>query len=110
MNVIEQPDGVKIGGFFIVAIVVSSLISRVWRTTELRVEKKTLDNEAQRFISKMDARGELRIIANHPRRSGDTAYSRREKDQGEDNNIPSGDPSKSRHLYIRQHQSCMVYF
>ena len=101
MNVIEQPDGVKIGGFFIVAIVVSSLISRVWRTTELRVEKITLDNEAQRFISKMDARGELRIIANHPRRSDDTEYSRREKDQREDNNIPSGEPIVFLEIYVR---------
>src|ERR1700730_3455230 len=68
VNVIERPDGLKIGGFFIAAIVLSSLVSRVWRTTELRVKKITLDREAQRFIDEMDAHGELRIIANQPRR------------------------------------------
>jgi hypothetical protein len=51
-NVIERPDGLKIGAFFIAAIVLSSLVSRVWRTTELRVEKITLDSEAQRFKTK----------------------------------------------------------
>jgi predicted tellurium resistance membrane protein TerC len=48
VNIIERPDGVKIGAFFIAAIILSSLVSRVWRTTELRVEKITLDSEAQR--------------------------------------------------------------
>jgi hypothetical protein len=36
-NVIERPDGVKIASFFIAAILVTSLISRVTRATELRV-------------------------------------------------------------------------
>jgi len=101
MNVIERPDGVKIGALFIVAIIVSSLVSRVWRTTELRVEKIALDNEAQRFIDEMDARGELRIIANHPRGCDDAEYSRREKDQREDNNIPSGEPIVFLEIYVR---------
>jgi hypothetical protein len=48
VNAIERTDGLKIGGFFIAAIVLSSLVSRVWRTTELRVKKITLDREAQR--------------------------------------------------------------
>jgi hypothetical protein len=73
VNVIERPDGVKIGAFFIASIVLSSLVSCVWRTTELRVEKITLDNEAQRFINEMDAQGELRIIANN--RAGATRLS-----------------------------------
>ena len=81
VNVIERPDGLKIGAFFIAAIVLSSLVSRVWRTTELRVEKITLDSEAQRFINEMDAQGELRIVANQPRRCDDAEYSRREQDQ-----------------------------
>jgi len=50
VNVIERPDGVKIAAFFITAIIVSSFISRVWRTTELRVEKITFDSEAECFI------------------------------------------------------------
>src|SRR6185503_7646721 len=36
-NIHERPEGIKIASFFILTIVVTSLVSRVWRTTELRV-------------------------------------------------------------------------
>jgi hypothetical protein len=38
---------------------------RVWRTTELRVEKITLDSEAQRFIDEMGAAVANAIAGNH---------------------------------------------
>jgi hypothetical protein len=101
INIIERPDGVKIGAFFIAAIVLSSLVSRVWRTTELRVEKITLDSEAQRFINEMDAQGELRIIANQPRRCDEAEYTYREHEQREDNNIPSDQPIVFLEIYVR---------
>jgi hypothetical protein len=101
VNVIERPDGLKIGAFFIAAIVLSSLVSRVWRTTELRVKKITLDREAQRFIDEMDAQGELRIIANQPRRCDDAEYTYREEEQREDNNIPSGEAVVFLEIYVR---------
>jgi hypothetical protein len=101
VNIVERPDGLKIGAFFIAAIIVSSLVSRVWRTTELRVEKITLDAEAERFINEMDARGELRIIANQPRQCNDAEYSHRELEQREDNNIPSDEPIVFLEIYVR---------
>src|ERR1700756_4021444 len=101
VNVIERPDGLKIGAFFIAAIVLSSLVSRVWRTTELRIGKITFDRAAQRFIDEMDSQGELRIIANQPRRCDDDEYSRRERDQREDNNIPSNEPIVFLEIYVR---------
>jgi hypothetical protein len=101
VNVIERPDGLKIGAFFIVAIVLSSLVSRVWRTTELRVKKITLDSEAQRFIDEMDAQGELRIIANQPRRCDDAEYTHREEEQREDNNIPLDEAIVFLEIYVR---------
>ena len=101
VNVIERPDGLKIGAFFIAAIVLSSLVSRLWRTTELRVEKITLDNEAQRFINEMDAQGELRIVANQPRRCNEAEYTHREQEQREDNNIPSDEPIVFLEIYVR---------
>jgi hypothetical protein len=101
VNVIERPDGLKIGAFFIAAIVLSSLVSRLWRTTELRVEKITLDNEAQHFINEIDAQGELRIIANKPRRCDETEYTHREQEQREDNNIPSDESVVFLEIYVR---------
>ncbi|MCE9544448.1 MAG: amino acid transporter [Planctomycetia bacterium] len=35
-NIIERPDGIKIASFFILAIIVSSFISRIRRSTEMR--------------------------------------------------------------------------
>jgi hypothetical protein len=101
VNIVERPDGVKIGAFFITAIIVSSLVSRVWRTTELRVGKITLDAEAERFLNEMDAQGELRIIANQPRQCNDAEYTYRELEQREDNNIPSDEPIVFLEIYIR---------
>jgi hypothetical protein len=101
VNVVERPDGVKIGAFFIVSIIVTSLVSRVWRTTELRVEKITLDREAERFIDEMAAKGELRIIANQPRRCDDAEYAYREQEQREDNNISSAEPIVFLEIYVR---------
>jgi preprotein translocase subunit SecG len=39
VNVIERPEGIKIASFFIGTIILTSLVSRVLRSTELRVEK-----------------------------------------------------------------------
>ena len=46
-NVIERPDGVQIATWFIVTIIVTSLISRVLRSTELRVQGVTADPMAE---------------------------------------------------------------
>jgi hypothetical protein len=64
-NVIERPEGVKIASFFIVAIIVSSFVSRIFRTTELRVDKVELDGTAQAFLAEA-SRGTIRILANRP--------------------------------------------
>jgi hypothetical protein len=64
-NIIERPDGVKIASWFIVTIIVTSLISRVLRSTELRVQSVETDATALRFIQ--EAAGKpIRIIANRP--------------------------------------------
>lgn len=38
-NVVERPDGVIISSIFIAAVLVSSALSRAWRSTELRVSE-----------------------------------------------------------------------
>jgi hypothetical protein len=64
-NCIERPDGLKIGGCFIAAIVLVSLLSRVGRSFELRVTSVELDATAERFIRDC-ARRRIRLIANEP--------------------------------------------
>ena len=61
VNIIERPEGIKIAGFFIAAIVVTSLISRVWRSTELRVERFELDETSRKFIEEAAKRGRFAL-------------------------------------------------
>ena len=65
VNIIERPEGLKIASFFIVTIVITSLVSRVMRSTELRVQGIEADERAAEFLHEA-AGGPLRIIANRP--------------------------------------------
>ena len=89
-NFIERPEGIKIASFFIGAIVITSFISRIWRSTELRVEQIELDDTAQRFIDEV-SKGEIRIIANHRQVGDEQEYFLKEKEQRENNHIPPDD-------------------
>lgn len=91
VNIIERPEGIRIAAFFIAAIIMTSLVSRVWRSTELRVEQITLDETARRFIEEESQRT-IRLIANR-RNAGDAEeYFLKEKEVREDNHIPSTEP------------------
>jgi hypothetical protein len=92
VNVAEQPEGLKIASFFIGAIVFSSLVSRVWRTTELRVERVELDETAQEFIRDVMRAGEIRIVANRRDRGDAEEYRTKEREKRLDNHIPTRDP------------------
>jgi hypothetical protein len=93
-NVIERPDGIKIASFFIGAIIITSLVSRIYRTTELRTERIEIDETAQRFIDEVAEEGEeIHIIAHRPGIGDDPeVYARKEKEQREDNHVPAHVP------------------
>ena len=65
VNIVARPDGLKIAAWFIATIIVTSLISRVVRSTELRVVAVEPDATALRFIQEAVGRP-IRIIANRP--------------------------------------------
>jgi hypothetical protein len=65
VNIVERPEGLKIASWFIVTIVVTSMISRVLRSTELRVQSVEPDEVAQQFMRESGG-GPVRIIANRP--------------------------------------------
>jgi hypothetical protein len=65
-NMIERPEGIKIALLFILGIVISSLVSRTLRSTELRTHGFVLDENAARFIEEADKSESIRIIANRP--------------------------------------------
>ena len=91
-NVIERPDGIKIAGFFIALIIFVSLLSRISRTTELRVERVELDETAQRFLDEAASQGTLRIITNAPEESNPEEYRREIAENRQDHNLSSQDP------------------
>jgi len=67
-NVFERPEGIKIASLFILTIVVTSLVSRALRSTELRVHGIKPDEMASQFLDTQTGnRAEgIRIIANRP--------------------------------------------
>jgi hypothetical protein len=91
VTVIERPEGMKIAALFIATIVVTSLLSRVWRTTELRVTGVELDATAQRFIDEA-SRGVIRIIAHDDDEPTTGEYAIKEHEQRNANCIPAGEP------------------
>ena len=92
VNVIERPDGIKIASFFIGLIVLVSLLSRIARTTELRVDRFEMDEAAERFIDEAAAQGTIRIITNRPEENDEEEYRREMAEHREDHNLPPGDP------------------
>jgi hypothetical protein len=90
VNVIERPEGIKIASFFIGSIILISLISRVMRTTELRVQHVELDETAQRIIDDA-SRGNINIIANRLDSGTASEYEEKERESRIDNHIPAGE-------------------
>ena len=90
-NIHERPEGIKIASFFILTIIVASLVSRVYRSTELRVERIELDDKARQFI-KDAAKGTIRIIANRKDKGDADEYATKEEEKRHSNHIPAGEP------------------
>jgi hypothetical protein len=90
VNIIERPEGIKIASFFIGAIIFTSLISRVQRSTELRIQRIELDETAEEILKEV-SRAEIRIIANRCDRGDVQEYQFKEKEKREDNHIPRED-------------------
>lgn len=90
-NIHERPEGIKIASFFILTIIVASLFSRVYRSTELRVVQIELDDQARQFI-KDAAKGTIRIIANRKDKGDADEYTNKEHEKRTSNHIPAGEP------------------
>jgi hypothetical protein len=86
-NVFERPEGIKIASWFIVTIIVTSLISRVLRSTELRIDGVKPDDTADRFIREAGA-APLRIIANRPDTGLPQEYATKLRDASESHHLP----------------------
>ncbi|WP_055553942.1 APC family permease [Streptomyces sp. NBRC 110028] len=87
VNVVERPDGVKIGACFIAGIIAVSLLSRLARAFELRVTDMDLDDMARRFVRDCATR-RIRFIANEPDHRDAAEYRDKIQQIRADNDIP----------------------
>jgi FtsH-binding integral membrane protein len=88
VNIVERPEGLKIASIFIVGIVGTSLVSRVLRSTELRVQSVEADPVAERFLA--DAGNTpVRIIANRPDTGLPEEYEYKLREAMESHHLPS---------------------
>lgn len=92
VNIIARPEGIQIALFFILFIVASSFFSRCLRSTELRIEKVSLDEKAVSFLNDMlnHHQGEIRLLAHRP---GGIQYDKKEDEARRFHSIqpPEGD-------------------
>jgi hypothetical protein len=91
-NEIQRPDGIVIASFFIVAIIFTSVVSRVYRSLELRQERIEIDETAQRFIEEAARGNGIHIVANRRQAGDEREYTLKEEEQREDNHIPAEEP------------------
>jgi hypothetical protein len=66
VNIYERPEGLKIASFFIFTIIVTSLVSRAVRSTELRIHEVELDAAAQELLAE-DEDQVIHLVPRKPR-------------------------------------------
>lgn len=82
ITIAQRPEGLVIAAIFVATIIVLSAVSRIMRSTELRVKRVILEPQAEAIFARWAAvhPGPLRFIA-HKRGIGDRAdYSRKDLD------------------------------
>ncbi len=100
-NIIERPDGIRIASFFIGAIIITSLVSRVTRSTELRVTDIEFDFGAWQLLEETGPEGEIHLIANHADDRTSREYLLKERRERRASNIPEGKPVLFLEISIR---------
>lgn len=85
VNSIERPDGIRIASFFIFVMLITSLVSRVRRSTELRVKKVVLDEIAEAYITEANKKS-VRLLAHRP--GGPSDYATKAAECVKLHNIP----------------------
>ena len=91
-NMIERPEGLKIASVFILSIVITSLVSRTLRSTELRVLGVETDPLAQRFIDQAGRSAAINIIANRPGAGDRREYEDKLREARDSHHLTADDP------------------
>ncbi len=70
LNIKERPEGIKIASVFILTIIVTSLVSRALRSTELRISGVHLDAAAQALLDECYGHT-IRLVPRRPQPEGE---------------------------------------
>jgi len=100
VNIVERPDGLEIAVFFILAIITTSIISRVFRSTELRADRIIADDTALAIIDQSRSHGTIRLVCNRPESESVAALDRKEAEERAVHNIPAHDPIIFLEVYV----------
>lgn len=87
-NIIERPEGIKIAGWFIATIITSSMISRVVRSTEVRMEAVDYDETASAFVNDATRQRAVRILAIRPNTGQPSEYARKLEEAQRSHHLP----------------------
>jgi hypothetical protein len=87
LNIYERPEGIKIASWFIATIIVTSMISRVMRSTELRIHSIEPDDLALQFLRKAGS-APVRILAIRPGDGSKEAYENKMREARESHHLP----------------------
>jgi len=88
VNIIERPEGIQIAGLFILGIISASLVSRVLRSTEVRIDSVDYDATAGRFVNDAVGKKAVRIIASRPNTGLPDEYARKLAQARESHHLP----------------------
>jgi hypothetical protein len=91
LNIYERPEGIKIASWFIATIILLSLVSRVMRSTELRIHGVEPDDLAMRFL-KETGEAPVRILAIRPGGGLREAYENKMREARESHHLPEDQP------------------
>ncbi|WCN83438.1 amino acid transporter [Micromonospora sp. LH3U1] len=86
-NVVERPDGVKIAACFIGGMILVSVLSRLMRAFELRVDQVQMDPAATAMINERAGR-RIRLIAHEPDCRDEAEYRAKLAQAMADNDFP----------------------
>jgi hypothetical protein len=89
-NMIERPDGLKIGALFIAGIIGVSFASRLSRSFELRVTDVEFDPMAEMFLRDCSRR-RMRFVANEPDSRDEAEYRDKLEEIRRDHDLPDED-------------------
>jgi hypothetical protein len=96
VNIYERPEGLKISCMFIFTMIVMSLVSRAFRSTELRITGIELDPAAQAMLAESVGKT-IRLIAWNPHNT-----QRKDRDQAESDLRDLHGLQSEEHIYFME--------